>query len=323
MALVVDNAALNSFNSDPTALDALRAAVEQGMQQLHAGVAQQHTWGHGPADGSAGTLGLQNAMSPTLGGIVRMFPIAPSARGVADARWVLLYDSTTAQLRGMVSDEALNAVRTATPAALVAAYCAPGATEMALQGSGKQAWAAVLTTLRAVPTLRTLRVFSPNAEHRATIAQRAVGLGIAATAVDSAEAAVRGAGVVAVCTNSRTPVVERGWLAPNAVVTSVASGQLPDDLVRYGRVVVSSRDEVPGSARPREPYASLAAKGAWAPATGIAADLGELAAGARLTPDGRPVLFEMAPLNVWDLAAAHWAVEQAAARGLGVKFGLS
>jgi Ornithine cyclodeaminase/mu-crystallin family len=51
------------------------------------------------------------------------------------------------------------------------------------------------------------------------------------SAVDSARAAVQGADIVGIATNSVTPVVENEWVAPHAHVTCVKELELGDGIL--------------------------------------------------------------------------------------------
>jgi ornithine cyclodeaminase/alanine dehydrogenase-like protein (mu-crystallin family) len=54
------------------------------------------------------------------------------------------------------------------------------------------------------------------------------------SAVDSARAAVQGADIVGIATNSVTPVVENEWVAPHAHVTCVKELELGDGILEAG-----------------------------------------------------------------------------------------
>lgn len=151
-------------------------------------------------------------------------------------------------------------------------------------------------------TLDEVRVWSPSGA--AAFAERH---GVRATR--SAEATVRGAGVVVVATSSRVPVLEGAWLAPGAHVNAVGAvrpdwRELDDDTLRRARLYVDSRD-----AATREAGDVIAAGTPYA-------ELGEVVAGAR---PGRQsaeeiTLFKSVGVAVADVVAAD-LVWQAARAG--------
>ncbi|HET7470297.1 MAG TPA: hypothetical protein VFJ81_11515, partial [Gemmatimonadales bacterium] len=137
---------------------------------------------------------------------------------------------------------------------------------LALLGSGVQA-ASHLEALRLVREFREVRVWSPR--HASAFAARH-----GARAVDTAEAAARGADVIVVATSSRTPVLRGEWVARGAHVNAVGAcrpdwRELDDDLVRRARLYVDSR-----AAAVRESGDVLAAGEPFA-------ELGEAVAGTR------------------------------------------
>ena len=117
--------------------------------------------------------------------------------------------------------------------------------DLALIGSGGQAWAHLVATA-AVRTLRRVRVFSPNRERREAFALRArAELGLPVQAVESARAAVDGADLVVAATNTSEPVVYGEWLAPGAHVVSIVSGdervqrrEIDEEVFRRAKVVI-------------------------------------------------------------------------------------
>jgi len=109
---------------------------------------------------------------------------------------------------------------------------------LAILGSGVQA-GSHLEALSLVRRFRDVRVWSPrNAD--AFAARHGV------RALETAEAAVRGADVIVVATSSRAPVLHGAWVAPGAHVNAVGAcrpdwRELDDDLVRRARLYVDSR----------------------------------------------------------------------------------
>jgi ornithine cyclodeaminase/alanine dehydrogenase-like protein (mu-crystallin family) len=105
-------------------------------------------------------------------------------------------------------------------------------------GSGGMARSHIEAFLNARP-IKRLQVFSPTREHReaydAEVRER---FEIDAVAVDTAEAAHRGADIVAGCTDAVVPVIFGEYLDPGTHVTCVG-GRLNDDV--YPRIDLSLR----------------------------------------------------------------------------------
>jgi alanine dehydrogenase len=126
----------------------------------------------------------------------------------------VVYDESSGRLAGAVTGEFLGAARTgAIGAVAVDVLARPDASVLALIGSGSQAWTQAWA-IRAVRRLREVRVYSPDAGHREKFAQRAADdLGLPAIAVADQALALAGADIVVLATNSRTPVIDPGWVA--------------------------------------------------------------------------------------------------------------
>jgi ornithine cyclodeaminase/alanine dehydrogenase-like protein (mu-crystallin family) len=148
-------------------------------------------------------------------------------------------------------------------------------------------------------------------------------LGIEVEAVNSARGAVRDAGIVSVATSSRTRVLESEWISAGALVISITSGQLPDDLIAGSRLIVSWKEEVLGGEAPRQPYIAMINAGTWS-GDRIAGELGEVILGriaARRSSD-EIVIFECAGMPLWDTTATAWAYRWARKNHIGTTFSL-
>lgn len=139
-------------------------------------------------------------------------------------------------------------------------------------------------------------------------------------AVDHPRAAVAEADVIGVVSNAREPVLDAEWVRPGTLVFSLASGQLPAELIRRTRVIVSAREEV---ATRREPYASMAAAGTWdRESIGEFGDvvLGKIPGRVR---DDEIVVYEMPGMSIWDTAIVAWVYPWAMAHEVGTPIHLS
>ncbi|MCQ9368533.1 hypothetical protein NQ036_09825 [Brevibacterium sp. 91QC2O2] len=117
---------------------------------------------------------------------------------------------------------------------LAAGSLGAGSVTVAVIGSGIQAYHQ-LWALTGVDGLHAgeVRIYSPNAEHRDSLAERArseLDLAQASAASDAREA-VTGADIVLCATTADEPVLATDWLTPDAIVHSLGTGaELPADL---------------------------------------------------------------------------------------------
>jgi ornithine cyclodeaminase/alanine dehydrogenase-like protein (mu-crystallin family) len=222
-------------------------------------------------------------------------------------RAFLLFDGTTRSMLALMDYGVLNSLRVGATAGVAARYLAPsGASTLGLLGSGWQAPPQLFALRAALPNLEQVRVFSPTREHREAFAVRmATALEIRVDAVDSAEAAIRGADVVDLCApghfDVREPLFEADWVKPAALVISMAARQYPPELESVAAQVVDI------------------------PETEATMPLGAAIAGEvnpRLSPDDR-VIYRLEGGTVQDLFVATWGYQWAIHRGLGHPFDLS
>lgn len=235
----------------------------------------------------------------------------------------LIFESPSGRLLAVMaypfSDLRLHAV-----AALgIDRLASPGARDVAMLGSGSNA----LGLLKAACTVRTveaIRVYSPNAQHRASFAAEAEqALGLPVVAVDEPERAVTGAEIVIVATNSRTPALRGAWLGPGTLVASIgARTELDEEVIlRSERVVTTSRVhelEAPGSTD-EWTLVHLIRSGALAVESLV--ELGEVVAGRIKRPDGIAV-FREPQGGFTDIALAALAYQRALELGRGTDWSL-
>ena len=133
---------------------------------------------------------------------------------------IVLFHPGTGALLAVADGRYITEARTAAVSAVSARHLArTDARVLALIGSGVQAHSH-LTALPLVRDFQEIRVWSPNrARLEAFVAQA----GSRARAIESAEAAVRGADVVVLATNSTTPVIDAEWIEPGTHVIAVGA----------------------------------------------------------------------------------------------------
>jgi ornithine cyclodeaminase/alanine dehydrogenase-like protein (mu-crystallin family) len=155
---------------------------------------------------------------------------------LADGRWVglvLLFSTQTGEPLAIMPDGVLQRMRVGATNGLGAKYLArPDARVVGLLGSGWQAGSQV-EAMCAVRAIRTVRVYSPNPEHRLAFAeQESARIGVEIIPVPRPEDAVRDADIVVAATNSLEPVVQTTWVEPGMHLTSIRHSELDAPTLR-------------------------------------------------------------------------------------------
>ena len=195
------------------------------------------------------------------------------------------------------------------------------AATLGIIGTGVQA-RSHLEAIATVRTLRVIKVWSPNPDHRESFVNemREHARPADLRAVASAAEAVSGADIIVLATASRTPVIRNEWVSEGAHICAVGACR-PDQremdgaLVARARLFVDSRTGALAEAGD----IVLAIREGLITANHIAGELGEVA-GRHLDArrDSREVtLFKSLGMAVEDVAAAHLACARAKERGLG------
>lgn len=164
--------------------------------------------------------------SPTGVRLVRI----PASPGERYCGFILLHRVSTGELLAVIQDGFLQKTRVGGLAGVAAKYLArKDADALAVIGSGWQASAQVEAHCAARPSIREVRVYSPNAKRREAFAgEMARKVKANVVAVATAEAAVRGAAIVATATNSVEPVLFERWLEPGMFITFVKEIEFED-----------------------------------------------------------------------------------------------
>jgi alanine dehydrogenase len=157
---------------------------------------------------------------------------------------VLLYDAGTARPLAFIEANWLGQIRTGAASGHATALLAPAeAAVVGLIGTGFQA-ASQIEAMRCVRPIQEVRVWSRSAEKRERFAREHQ-----ATAVATAEEAVRGADIVITATFAKEPVLDAAWLSSHAHINAMGSNQaqkreLPREAVeRCALIVVDSVEQ--------------------------------------------------------------------------------
>src|SRR5213592_280739 len=159
-------------------------------------------------------------------------PLAPSSTG---GRWVglvLLFSTETGELLAMFPDGVMQRLRVGAASGLGLKHLArEDAQCLALIGSGWQAGTQLAAAL-TVRRFREVRVYSPRRETREAFVSESQKIHEAKiVAVDSAEACVDGADVIAAATSSMVRVVEPRWLKPGVHVSCIKTNEVDGEVL--------------------------------------------------------------------------------------------
>lgn len=181
---------------------------------------------------------------PEVGGVPRRVkvPAAPNKRWVG---LVLLFSTETGEPLAIFPDGAMQRMRVGATSGLAAKYLArQDAGTVAIIGSGFQA-GAQLMALAAVRSIERVRCFSPNRENRENFCREwGERLQIETTPADTAEAAVKGADVVACSTSALDPVFFKEWLEPGMHISAIKLPEIaPDAVNRADRRFIHNHED--------------------------------------------------------------------------------
>ena len=234
---------------------------------------------------------------------------------------VVLMDGVTGELRALMNAAAVTAIRTAAVSAVATRLLArEDARELAIIGAGVQARWHLDAILRVRPIER-VRIASRTLDSAQRFVERMrPQVRCALEAVESAEAAVRDAGIVVTATTALEPVLERAWLVPGTHVNAVGASRPPNreiDTATWSAaaVFVDRRESVEHEAAD---YRRALEEGGIMP-DHIRAEIGEVLLGraSGRTSSDEVTLFRSLGLAVEDLATAQHLLQRARASGTG------
>lgn len=218
--------------------------------------------------------------------------------------FVILYDAGTGKPLAFIEANNLSLIRTGAASGYAAELLSnPRAEVLGIVGSGSQARTQV-EAIRMVRPIREVRVWSRKLENARKFAEE-----LDCIAVETAEAAVRGADIVITATNAKDPVISADWVAPGTFVAAMGSNianrrELPEDLVKAaGLIAVDDLEQ----ARIEAGDLLLAYNG-----TGSWENVESLESVAPGYDPSRITIFESLGIAVEDAAAAAYVYERAA-----------
>jgi ornithine cyclodeaminase len=237
-----------------------------------------------------------------------------------------LYDTESGELLAFMS-YSWGVLRVGATMGLAARYLArPEARSVGLLGSGHNALN-ILQCLKVVRPIERAETYSPTAEHRTAFAARATAaLGIPVTAHDDPREVIADVDIIAVATNSNTPVLSYADLRPGVHVTSMGQTTELDESIflQVDQFVAPNRAQEIDSASPNaHPHITgvlhvMVQEGRFDPARIV--ELGSIIRG-DVAPRNGPAditLFRDSRGGPGDIALATYAYERAREQGLGI-----
>jgi alanine dehydrogenase len=295
-------------------LERLLAALADALVSHSAGRASVP-----PRVAASATDGILGAMPVHLAGValgaklVSVFPGNHRLGRPSHQALIALFDPADGTPLALMDGTRITAARTGAAAAVAAgALARPDATVLAILGAGVQG-RSHLDAFPLVRDFREIRVASRTPGRADALAEGHP----LARAAGSFEEAVAGADVVCCCTDAREPVLEAGWLAPGAHVSSVGGTfgpELDPATVRSGRVFVEWRGAVTSP-----PPAGAHDLQGLDPAT--VTEIGEVLAGTRpgRTAPDQLTVYKSTGHAVEDAAAADLVYRRAVEAGAGTR----
>lgn len=234
---------------------------------------------------------------------------------------VFLFDGATGEPLALMNASAITAIRTAAVTGVATRVLArDDASDLAIIGAGVQA-RPHLEAIASVRALKRVRIVARRVQSAQKFAAEMQShFPFLIEPVETAEAAIRGAGIVVTATTSREPVVNREWVSPgthiNAIGTfSFNAREIDTATIAAARLFVDRRESALNEAGD---YLIAAAGGAIGP-DHIKGELGEVLAGVvpgRTSVDEITV-FRSLGLAIEDLAAAEHCYRKAKENNAG------
>ncbi len=233
----------------------------------------------------------------------------------------LLYRAADAEPLALLEANHLGQIRTGAASGLATKWMAPDEiSTLAIIGSGFQARTQIEAML-AVRRFSEVRVWSRDvAKRQAFAANASTQFGTPVHAVETAEAAVKGAAVIVTATNAKEPVLDERWIKPGTHINAMGSNQasrreIPAQVVRRADwIAVDSKEQ----AR-MESGDLLMAFGDMDWSSPRFVELQEIVSGKvqTRTMGGELTLFKSNGLAVEDVIAAAFVYERALKEGRG------
>ena len=236
---------------------------------------------------------------------------------------LVLFDWDTMELKALISDHLVHAVRSTAPCGVMAKYLAlENASTLALIGSGRLArWAA--EAVCAVRPIRDLRVWSPTPAHRAEVVgylRSRLGEPVRVREVANSEEAIRGAQVVTTGTKALAPVMKGEWIAPGCTILANSPEEIDQESYLKSKIITTYNDGILTHVPPYQDLLALVQTGKMSEAD-FSTELGDIVTGkAKGRTDAEQIWIGLNPAyGILDAATAAWVYDRARKLGVGTE----
>ncbi len=248
--LILSNEDAEALLTMPECIAALEAVYREEAQGQAVNATRSDAVTSGARADTVYSLKLMGAVASGLGvGVVRLnsdiisfanqrqkkLPLAPGERYTG---LVLLFSTGTGEPLAIFPDGVLQRMRVGATSALGAKYLArKDARTVAVIGAGWQAGGHVMA-IAALRELEEIRCYSPTPDKlEAFCGDMTRHTGVNVRPVASAEAAVKGAGIVLCATNASRHVFSERWLEPGMFVCTIRGPELEPGVVQRADLV--------------------------------------------------------------------------------------
>lgn len=253
MTLFLDNSEIEGLLDMPSCIDALESAYTEFAAGRAAQRERQHTEFR-VGDDTTYSLKSMDAILPSVGlAVLRLttdllrFPViddiarkkkVPVAGLGGYLGLVLVFGTQTGRLEAVFPDGYLQPIRVGATSGLGIKYLArTDAPVVGLLGTGRQAEAQLMAAC-AVRTVRRVKVYSPNIEHRTSFASlMSKSSGVEVTPVSTAREAFEGADIALSATSSRRPTFRADWMRCGMHIGTIESLELDEEALRKADLV--------------------------------------------------------------------------------------
>jgi ornithine cyclodeaminase/alanine dehydrogenase-like protein (mu-crystallin family) len=250
-----------------------------------------------------------------------VFPGNPALGKDAHQGLVMLFSQETGEPLALMNASQITAIRTAAVSAVATRLLArPEASVLGIIGAGVQA-RTHLVALSLVRSISRARVACRNKEHAVQLVREMrEHVSFSIEAVNSNEAAARGADIIVTATSAHEPVIKRDWIGDGAHINAIGthspqSREIDTATMAAARIFVDRRESALNEAGD---YLLAAKEGAVTPES-IVAEIGEVVIQTRKgrASSSEITLFKSLGLAIEDVVCAEYLYRKAQAEDVG------